>query len=204
MYRAYRRRSPRRELDLRPVALLLLLAAIIFPFLHRDAPKNPLPDKMVELALSQVGKVPYFWGGKSERMGPDPRWGMLTRVTSEGSDTTGTLLPYGLDCSGLISWAAVNAAETVKAYDMMGEGVRAQYANCSAVPWEDARPGDLTFFPDLSHVGVVVGKNADGTLRVVHSSKTYGGVVLSEDAALIGFTSVGRPNLYNRFKSLSG
>lgn len=159
---------------------------------------------MAELALSQVGKVTYFWGGKSERMGPDPRWGMLTRVTSEGSDTTGTLLPYGLDCSGLISWAAVNAAGTTSAYDVIGEGVRAQYANCTTVPWKDARPGDLCFFPDLSHVGIVVGKHTDGTLRVVHSSKTYGGVVLSEDAALIGFTSVGRPNLYKRFTSISG
>lgn len=196
MRRASHRRAPRRELDLRPVALLLLLAAILFPFLHRGAPKEPLPEKMAELALSQVGKVTYFWGGKSERLGPDPRWGMLTRVTSEGSDTTGTLLPYGLDCSGLVSWAAVNATGMRAAYDTVGEGVRSQYANCAVIPWGDALPGDLCFFPDLSHVGIVVGKTTEGTLRVVHSSKTYGGVVLSEDAALIGFTSVGRPNLY--------
>lgn len=206
MRRAYRRRAracPRRSLS-RPAALLLLLTAILFPFLHRTTPQPQLPEKMAELALSQVGKVSYFWGGKSERLGPDPRWGMLTRVASEGSDTTGTLLPYGLDCSGLVSWAAVNATGSKAAYAAMGEGVRAQYANCDSVLWDKAMPGDLAFFPDLSHVGIVVGRSADGTLRVVHCSKTYGGVVLSEDAALIGFTDIGRPMLYKRFTSFSG
>ena len=154
---------------------------------------------MAELALSQVGRVSYFWGGKSDRLGPDPRWGMLTRVTSAGSDTTGALIPYGLDCSGLVSWAAVNAAGTRRAYERIGEGVRAQRANCKAVSWPEARPGDLCFFPDLSHVGIVVGWGEGGGLRVVHSSKSRGGVVLSEDAARIGFTEIGRPRLYRSF-----
>ncbi len=188
------------------LSIILLLMGLTLPFLlHPSA--IPVPQRLAEAARSQVGKVSYFWGGKSHRRGPDPRWGMLSRVTSPGSDTTGALLPYGLDCSGLVSWAAVSATGRQSAYDAVGEGVRAQYANCTPVAWDKARPGDLAFFPDLSHVGIVVGRGKDGTVLVVHSSKTYGGVVLSEDAALIGFTSIGRPKFYRVYKgftSLSG
>ena len=66
-----------------------------------------LPDDLsmerrmvVTYALALVGKVDYFWGGKSLVLGWDDRWGELTEVTAEGSDTTGTEQPYGLDCSG--------------------------------------------------------------------------------------------------------
>ena len=66
-----------------------------------------LPDDLsmerrmvVTYALALVGKVDYFWGGKSLVLGWDDRWGELTEVTAEGSATTGTEQPYGLDCSG--------------------------------------------------------------------------------------------------------
>lgn len=193
-----RKGAPRRQL-----ALLLLLAALLFPFFRRPVPKAPCVKTVAELALSLVGEVRYFWGGKSPCLGWDPRWGMLTRVTSEGSDTSGTLLPYGLDCSGLVSWVVINAAGTVDASASIGEGVRAQYAGCTTLSWEEAQPGDLAFFPDLSHVGIVTGWGADGKLCVVHCSKTYGGVVLTNDAALIGFTQIGRPKLYKRFTGSS-
>lgn len=66
-----------------------------------------LPDDLsmerrmaVTYALALVDKVDYFWGGKSLVVGWDDRWGELTEVTAEGSDSTGTEQPYGLDCSG--------------------------------------------------------------------------------------------------------
>ena len=66
-----------------------------------------LPDDLsieqrmvVTYALALVDKVDYFWGGKSLALGWDDRWGELTKVTAEGSDSTGTEQPYGLDCSG--------------------------------------------------------------------------------------------------------
>ena len=102
-----RRRHPNRQ-RVWP-AFLLLAAGLTLPFLLRPRPA-PAPERVAQSALSQVGRVGYFWGGKSLRMGPDPRWGMLTRVTSAGSDTSGLLLPYGLDCSGLVSWAAANTS----------------------------------------------------------------------------------------------
>lgn len=71
-----------------------------------------LPDDLsmerrmvVTYALALVDKVDYFWGGKSLVLGWDDRWGELTEVTAEGSATTGTEQPYGLDCSGFVDWA---------------------------------------------------------------------------------------------------
>lgn len=183
-------------------ALLLLALGMALPLLLRPRP-TPLPARVAEAALSQVGKVGYFWGGKSVRLGPDPRWGMLKRVTSAGSGSTGTLRPYGLDCSGLVSWAAATAAGDSGAGSAIGEGTKTQYANATPIPWARAKPGDLVFFPDLSHVGIAVGWGEGGKLRVVHASSTLGGVVLSEDAALIGFTEVRRPGVYKSFPAPS-
>ena len=62
-----------------------------------------LPDDLsmerrmvVTYALALVDKVDYFWGGKSLVLGWDDRWGELTEVTAEGSETTGTEQPGDL------------------------------------------------------------------------------------------------------------
>ena len=70
--------------------------------LLRDLPEDLSPEReaMVRTACSLVGKVNYFWGGKSLVIGWDVRWGELRQVTAAGSSTTGTYRPYGLDCSG--------------------------------------------------------------------------------------------------------
>lgn len=70
--------------------------------LIRNLPEglSPERDAVVRAACSLVGKVNYFWGGKSLVIGWDARWGELRQVTAAGSSTTGTYRPYGLDCSG--------------------------------------------------------------------------------------------------------
>lgn len=207
-----RRRKPP---SLRPLGLLLLLFGLLLPFLPShpdqslpgpappplDLPENlsPLRRAMAEHSAALAGRVRYFWGGKSICQGWDPRWGVSAVVTSEGSDTTGKTLPFGLDCSGLVTWAAINAAGTADALTAIGNGVRDQYSRCTSVPWNEALTGDLAFFPDLSHVGIVLNRTDEGALRVVHCSRTLGGVVISEDAALIGFSEIGRPDLYSLY-----
>ena len=59
--------------------------------------------KLIETALSLVGKVSYFWGGKSPA-GWNNDWGKPKKVTGSGSVTSGTIRPYGLDCSGFTDW----------------------------------------------------------------------------------------------------
>lgn len=148
----------------------------------------------VETALSLVGKVGYFWGGKSLVIGWDSRWGTLREVTAAGSSTTGTYRPYGLDCSGMMDWIFYNI--TGGEYILgRGGGATAQHSYCTPVSQADAQPGDLAFYPDDSHVGIVVGRREDGKLLICHCSSGQNNVVVTEFAAS-GFTALGRPDIF--------
>ena len=57
----------------------------------------------------------------------------------------------------------------------------------------DAQPGDLVFYPDNSHVGIVGGRDANGELLIIHCASGYNNVVITGKE---GFTSVGRPQYY--------
>ena len=148
----------------------------------------------VKTALSLVGKVGYFWGGKSLVIGWDSRWGTLREVTAAGSSTTGTYRPYGLDCSGMMDWIFYNI--TGGEYILgRGGGATAQHSYCTPVSQADAQPGDLAFFPVDSHVGIVVGRREDGKLLICHCSSGQNNVVVTEFAAS-GFTALGRPDIF--------
>lgn len=148
----------------------------------------------VKTALSLVGKVGYFWGGKSLVIGWDSRWGTLREVTAAGSSTTGTYRPYGLDCSGMMDWIFYNI--TGGEYILgRGGGATAQHSYCTPVSQADAQPGDLAFYPDDSHVGIVVGRREDGKLLICHCSSGQNNVVVTEFAAS-GFTALGRPDIF--------
>ena len=163
--------------------------------LIRSLPKNLSPEReaVVRTACSLVGKVNYFWGGKSLVIGWDARWGELRLVTAAGSSTTGTYRPYGLDCSGFVDWVFYNA--TNGSYIIgRGGGATMQHSYCTDISWEDARPGDLVFYPDNSHVGIVGGRDANGELLIIHCASGYNNVVITGKE---GFTSVGRPQYYS-------
>ena len=148
----------------------------------------------VETALSLVGKVGYFWGGKSLVIGWDSRWGTLREVTAAGSSTTGTYRPYGLDCSGMMDWIFYNITDGEYILGR-GGGATAQHSYCTPVSQADAQPGDLAFYPDDSHVGIVVGRREDGKLLICHCSSGQNNVVVTEFAAS-GFTALGRPDIF--------
>ena len=52
-------------------------------------PEELSPERraVVETACSLVGKVNYFWGGKSLVFGWDERWGTIQKVTAAGSSS---------------------------------------------------------------------------------------------------------------------
>ncbi len=64
----------------------------------------------------------------------------------------------------------------------------------TVVSLADAQPGDFALYPDASHVGLFVGRNAVGKLLVCHCSSGMNNVVVTEFAAS-GFTAVGRQAL---------
>lgn len=150
--------------------------------------------QVIRHALSLVGKVNYFWGGKSLVIGWDPRWGQLTLVTAEGSQTTGTYRPYSLDCSGFVDWVFYNASngEYVIGH---GGGAASQHAYCTEISWADAQPGDLVFYADDSHVGIVGGRDEHGNLQIIHCNAGANNVSISGTS---GFNTVGRPRYYNK------
>ena len=131
--------------------------------LIRGLPEDLSPEReaVVRTACSLVGKVNYFWGGKSLVIGWDARWGELRQVTAAGSSTTGTYRPYGLDCSGFVDWVIYN--QSGGSYIIgHGGGATMQHSYCTDISWADAQPGDLVFYPDNSHVGIVGGRDANG------------------------------------------
>ena len=163
--------------------------------LIRNLPEDLSPEReaVVRTACSLVGKVNYFWGGKSLVLGWDSRWGEVRQVTAAGSSTTGTYRPYGLDCSGFVDWVFYNA--TGGQYVIgHGGGATMQHSYCTEIGWEDAQPGDLVFYPDNSHVGIVGGRDAGGELLIIHCASGYNNVVITGKE---GFTSVGRPQYYS-------
>lgn len=157
-----------------------------------------LPDDLsmerrmvVTYALALVDKVNYFWGGKSLVLGWDDRWGELAEVTAEGSDSTGTELPYGLDCSGFVDWAFYNASGGE--YVIGQGGAAAQHANCVDIEWDEVQPGDLLFYPEDEHVGIAAGRDWLGRLLVVHCAAGTDGVAISHRP---GFKTAARPVWY--------
>ena len=162
--------------------------------LIRNLPEDLSPEReaVVRTACSLVGKVNYFWGGKSLVLGWDSRWDELRQVTAAGSSTTGTYRPYGLDCSGFVDWVFYNA--TNGSYIIgHGGGAMSQHNYCTPISWDDALSGDLVFYPDDVHVGIVGGRDANGDLLIIHCASSYNNVVITEKE---GFTSIGRPDYY--------
>ncbi len=163
--------------------------------LIRSLPEDLSPEReaVVRTACSLVGKVNYFWGGKSLVLGWDSRWGELRQVTAAGSSTTGTYRPYGLDCSGFVDWVFYN--QSGGSYVIgHGGGATMQHSYCTNISWADAQPGDLVFYPDNSHVGIVGGRDANGELLIIHCASGANNVVVTGKS---GFASIGRPKYYS-------
>lgn len=148
--------------------------------------------EVVLTAYQLLGRVHYFWGGKSLVIGWDSRWGMPMKVTAEGSSTTGTVRPFGLDCSGMVDWVFYNQSGGQYVIGH-GGGATAQHSYCADIPWNEAQPGDLVFYPGDSHVGIVCGFDSSGNIMVIHCASGANNVVVT---GKIGFTSIGRPEYF--------
>ena len=150
--------------------------------------------QIVLTAYQLLGKVHYFWGGKSLVIGWDSRWGMPMKVTAEGSSTTGTVRPFGLDCSGMVDWVFYNQSGGQYVIGH-GGGATAQHSYCADIPWSEAQPGDLVFYPGDSHVGIVCGFDSGGNIMVIHCASGTNNVVVTGKE---GFTAVSRPFYYSK------
>lgn len=59
----------------------------------------------------------------------------------------------------------------------------------------NAQAGDLAFYGDLSHIGIIAGKDADGNILVIHSSSGRNNVVITTNS---GFGFAAGPGCYKK------
>ena len=179
-------------------ALLELIGDLQYISADAESVVRHLPDdlsderrKVVKTACSLVGKVNYFWGGKSLVIGWDSRWGTIQKVWADGHSTSGTYRPYGLDCSGFVDWVFYNMSGGTYVIGH-GGGAASQHIYCRDITWEEAMPGDLVFYPGDEHVGIVGGRDDSGNFVIIHCSGS--GVVITGSN---GFASIGAPVFYH-------
>ena len=182
-----------------------LLCAVVTAskgFVRESVGDNVSEDRVdvITATYSLVGKVGYFWGGKSTVIGEDPSWGSVEKVSADGSRSSGTLRAYGLDCSGFVTWAVINGYKDQGMQAAVGDGTSDQWEKAGVVSEADAQPGDLVFQrgPEAgsnNHVGILCGKTDSGDWIAVHCSSSKNGVTVGE-AYSASFRYIRKPSFY--------
>ena len=137
---------------------------------------TPVREHILTTGLSLVGRVPYFWGGKSPP-GWNDEWNTPKLVTSAGSSSTGTIRPYGLDCSGFSDWVY----KTAVGISLYGDNW-SQWDNSYEISSSELLPGDLGFLMNddgsgWNHVLIFAGYGSEGQRMWVHCTSGKGVVL---------------------------
>ena len=93
----------------------------------------------------------------------------------------------------MVDWAFYNATGG-KYVIGHGGGAHAQHTYCTDISWDEAQPGDLVFYPEDEHVGIVGGWDDNGDLLIIHCASSANNVVITGAS---GFTSVAKPIFYS-------
>ena len=116
----------------------------------------------VRYALTLVGKIPYYWGGKPSAPGYTGNgFGSLTVPDEDGR------LLKGLDCSGWINWVY---------WSVTGKGLGAQSTGTllgcgSPVARDELLPGDICIrFNPMAHVVIFLGWTAEGNMLCIQET----------------------------------
>lgn len=130
---------------------------------------NSLPDttsqvrrNLIHFALSSVGKVPYYWGGKPSA----PNYSRNAFGSLVAPDNKGRVLK-GLDCSGWISWVYWS----VTGKRLSHESTSGLALCGSPVNRSSLQPGDIILRTgENAHVIMFLGWTEDGKIRCIHES----------------------------------
>lgn len=189
-------------------ALLCATITAAKGFIRQSAGEEVSEERVavIQAGYSLVGKVAYFWGGKSSVLGWDDRWGSAAKVSSSGDSSTGKVRAYGLDCSGFVDWAFNNGYQDADMEDKVGHGTSDQWNKAETIVAKEAQAGDLVFQrgPEAgsdNHVGILVGKSESGDWIAVHCSGSQNGVTVGE-AYSASFRYIRRPVVYPTLEEL--
>ena len=125
--------------------------------------------KIIETALKSVGRIPYYYGGKSSVIGYD------------GANFGRKVLPdyrgrclKGLDCSGWVNWVYNT---TFKRSFLSVEGTQKLAGVGNKIRRENLKPGDIIVRPGHnSHVMMFLEWADDGKIIVIHENGTASNV----------------------------
>lgn len=125
-------------------------------------------QKLIVIALSLVGQIPYDWGGKASHEGWNSIWNTWNESTGRRN---------GLDCSGFVNWVYMSAG-----YDRsITNGLYSTYVireSLQDITAEELRPGDIGLLKNNSigtnHTGIYLGHGL-----WIHCASSKGGVCVN-------------------------
>lgn len=119
------------------------------------------------LAQKYKIKIPYWWGGKSWDFGATASWGTNKAKFVEKNDAW--YYYYGMDCTGFVTWAYVNAGYNIK------KSQYPPYNKTVKFTKDNGEVGDVITSP--GHVQLIVGKNSNGFIVAEASGRINGMIV---------------------------
>lgn len=127
---------------------------------------------LLETAATLIGRVPYQWGGKSEKRGYDTSW---YSCIEDGKQK-------GLDCSGYVQWVYRTAGYSSETWQKIGSTAEI-IKNATPIDAGELKVGDigiLNMGESTNHTGLYVGNgywihcnSGDDTVNVTKATFNY-------------------------------
>ena len=146
-------------------------------------PANFSRQDLYNVAMSLVGKVPYFWAGGYSAKGADPGWNKtLKTVYCSGNAwndpvhySCGQKIPSGVDCSGYVLWIYYQLV----GYDISDHSSGSMYGKAESgtdgwrfVSESELKVGDIGW--KSGHVGIFAGRNTNREKMFIHAWNVEG------------------------------
>ena len=123
------------------------------------------------LAQKYKIKMQYYYSGKSWSFGASQYWGIDHSIKVNG------ILPFpGIDCSGFVTWAYVNAGYKIPKWDYPHDYYWGRFSGMTgSIKRKDGVPGDLLVIG--GHVKIIIAKTSTGYITAEEKGTKYGMIV---------------------------
>lgn len=158
---------------------------------------------IIYTAASLVGKVPYFWGGRTSFAGWDPNWGVKDEAVAESyckqkGWPVGTTRPYGLDCTGFVSWVYKRVfTPDEEGYGPLKGDYTGNLYKYPTIPASELMPGDVGFYHDKlsdgtyqGHAAIYLYTDENGDKIWIHEAGWDKGCIISKSTNIDTYISM--------------